>query len=215
MRVRALLAAFAALAASGTLIGLPPATAPSVAAPLGDGRPTIVIVLTDDQRIATIGPTRMPHVWSTLRRLGTSYPNASIPTSLCCPSRASILTGLYAHSTRVFSNMLPYGSWDLFHSQGLEDHTVAVALHDAGYHTALVGKYLNGSFPTALAAGYTPPGWDDFVSFTTSPNYYDYALNDGRTYGEDPADYSTDVLAAHAEQIVRDAPRKQPLFLYF
>lgn len=216
MRFGGLVAAFAAVAASGTLIGLPPGVAtPSLAAPSLDTRPTIVVVVTDDQRVRTIGPTRMPHLWSALRLRGRVYSNASVPTSLCCPSRASILTGLYAHSTRVFSNTLPFGGWDVFHARGLEDRTVAVALQGAGYHTAMVGKYLNGSFPTALAGGFQPPGWDEMVSFTTSPSYYDYSLNDGRTYGEAAADYSTDVLAAHAERIVREAPPDQPLFLYF
>ncbi len=216
MRLGGLAAALAAVTASGTLIGLSPGIASSGhAAPSLDTRPTIVVVLTDDQRVRTISRTRMPHLWSAVRLQGRVYPNASVPTSLCCPSRASILTGLYAHSTRVFSNSLPYGGWDRFHARGLENRTIAVALHDAGYHTALVGKYLNGSFPTALAGGYRPPGWDDLVSFTTSPEYYDYSLNDGKTYGEEAADYSTDVLAAHAERIIRQAPTNQPLFLYF
>jgi N-acetylglucosamine-6-sulfatase len=215
MRLGSLVAGVATLAASATLIGLPPGVASSSpAAPSVDDRPNIVIVLTDDQRIGSIGPTRMPHLWSSVRLRGRSYSNASVPTSLCCPSRSSILTGLYAHSTRVFSNDLPYGGWDVFHARGLEDQTIAVALHDAGYQTAMVGKYLNGSFPRALAGGYQVPGWDKVVSFTTTPDYYDYSLNDGRTYGEEPADYSTDVLAGDAEQIIRDAPSDQPLFLY-
>jgi N-acetylglucosamine-6-sulfatase len=214
MRPRALVAACVAVAAGAALLALTPAASSSRTAAPVDARPTIVIVLTDDQRVHTIGPTRMPHVWSILQQQGRTYPNASVPTSLCCPSRASILTGLFAHSTRVFSNTLPFGGWDVFHARGMEDRTVAVALHDAGYHTALVGKYLNGSFPEALADGYRPPGWDDFVSFTTAPNYYNYSLNDGRTYGDDADDYSTDVLAARAEQLIRQAPADKPLFLY-
>ncbi len=87
----------------------------------------------------------------------------------------------------MFANGLPYGGWALFHDRGLEDDTIATALQAAGYDTSLVGKYLNGPFPEALQAGYVPPGWDHFVSYTTrGEHYYDYSLNDGTSYGEDP-----------------------------
>ena len=173
-----------------------------------------MIVLTDDQRTETVRPEVMPRLWSDIREQGRSYPNAAVPTSLCCPSRASILTGLYAHHHRVFANGLPYGGWALFHDRGLEDDTIATALQGAGYDTSLVGKYLNGPFPEALQAGYVPPGWDHFVSYTTrGEHYYDYSLNDGTSYGEDPADYSTDVLAGYAKRLIRAAPADDPVFL--
>ena len=143
------------------------------------------------------------------------YPNAMAPTSLCCPSRASILTGLYAHNTGVYSNGLPDGGWELFHQRGLEERTVAVALHDIGYRTGMFGKYLNGSFPRQAAAGFTPPGWDTMVTFTTKPDYLNYRLNDGSKHGSGPDDYSTDVLGEHAVSFVRGAPADRPLFLYF
>ena len=99
--------------------------------------PNIVLVLTDDQRTGSI--KRMPAVWSLIRRRGVRYPNAMAPTSLCCPSRASILTGLYAHHTRVYSNGLPDGGWQRFHERGLEERTLAVALHDVGFETGMFG----------------------------------------------------------------------------
>ena len=175
--------------------------------------PNIVLVLTDDQRTGSM--KRMPAVWSLIRRRGVRYPNAMAPTSLCCPSRASILTGLYAHHTRVYSNGLPDGGWQKFHERGLEERTLAVALHDVGYQTGMFGKYLNGSFPREAAAGYTPPGWDRMVTFTTKPGYFDYRLNDGSRHGSRPQDYSTDVLGAHAVDFIRDTPADQPLFTYF
>lgn len=209
--VALVLASAAALA--GGLPGAVPASSGSAAV---DPRPNIVIVLTDDQRKGTIRPELMPQLWSQIRAQGRSYPNASVPTSLCCPSRASILTGNFAHTTRIYSNDLPNGGWQLFHDRGEEDHTIATALDTAGYDTSLVGKYLNGPFWTALASGYQPPGWDHVISFTSEGNhYYDYSLNDGSLHGDEPGDYSTDVLAGYAESFIRSAPRDAPLFLYF
>jgi N-acetylglucosamine-6-sulfatase len=175
--------------------------------------PNVVVVLTDDQRIGTM--SRMPAVWSLIRKKGVLFPNAMVPTSLCCPSRASILTGLYAHSTRIFSNLLPDGGWESFNSQGSEERTVATTLQAAGYRTGFVGKYLNGGFPRQAAAGYVPPGWDSFVTFTTSPDYFDYSLNDGSIHGNAPADYSTDVLRTHAVRFIRSTPSDEALFLLF
>jgi N-acetylglucosamine-6-sulfatase len=175
--------------------------------------PNVVVVLTDDQRIGTM--SRMPAVWSLIRKRGVLFPNAMVPTSLCCPSRASILTGLYSHSTRIFSNLLPDGGWESFNSQGFEDRTVSLALQAAGYRTGFVGKYLNGGFPQQAAAGYVPPGWDSFVTFTTPPGYFNYELNDGSSHGERPADYSTDVLRTHAVRFIRSTPSGEPLFLFF
>ncbi len=202
------------MALAATVVGLPHASTASSASAAVTDRPDIVIVLTDDQRTETVSPEGMPQLWSDIREQGRNYPNASVPTSLCCPSRASILTGLYAHSHRVFSNGMPFGGYTLFHQRGLEDHTIALALHDAGYETSLVGKYLNGPFPEALAAGVVPVGWDNLISYTSrGDHYYDYTLNDGSTHGEDPADYNTDVLAGYAKSFIRSTPADKPLFL--
>src|SRR5439155_1629121 len=78
-----------------------------------------------------------------------------------------------------------------------ESSTLATWAKAAGYRTGLFGKYLNG-YPFKCG-NYTPPGWDQWASFTYPPNYYDYTLildgNRTEPHGETPADYSTDVLA--------------------
>ncbi len=140
-----------------------------------------------------------------------------MPTPLCCTSRASLLTGRYAHDTGVWSNGRPDGGWWVFNEQGLEDRTVAVALQQASYRTGLVGKYFN-SFAKWSPPDHTPPGWDRFLAFRTpvkSGGYYHYALNDGTTRGGTAGDYSTDVLARAADRFIRRTPSAQPLFLYF
>jgi N-acetylglucosamine-6-sulfatase len=208
------LAGSAAAVLTGAL-PLGPAVGPSPArAATPQGLPNIVLIVTDDQRVHSINARLMPHVWSLLRRHGRDFVNTSAPTSLCSPSRATLLTGLYAHSTRVYSNGQAAGNWHTFHESGLERRTVAVALHDKGYHTGLVGKYLNGA-KHFVHRGSIPPGWDRFISFATKVSYYDYQLNRGPARRHRASDYSTDVLAKDAARFVRSSPRDRPLFLYF
>ena len=179
------------------------------------GLPDIVVILTDDQRVETLAG--MPHVQALLADQGTTFSRAMVPTSLCCPSRASMLTGSYAHDTGVWTNVRPDGGWWAFRAGGNEERTVAVALQQQGYRTALVGKYFN-TFGLYAPPGYRPPGWDEFLAFTTmdrSGDYYDYTLSDGSVHGSKPRDYSTDVLAAAATDVVRTTPATQPLFLWY
>lgn len=180
-------------------------------------RPNVVLIVTDDQRAGTLDA--MPNVTRLLRQPGTTYSKAMVPTSLCCPSRATILTGRYAHSSRMYGNGdiggRRYGGWSRFHELGLENITLAPALRNRGYRTALVGKYLN-FFGQNAPAGYVPPGWDYFSAMMSNHGaYYNYRLSDGGFYGSQPQDYSTDVLAARATDFIATTPADQPLFLYF
>lgn len=103
-------------------------------------RPSIVLVLTDDQRWDTLAS--MPAVQSELVAHGIRFTNAYVTTPLCCPSRATILTGQYAHTTGVLTNGWPlqHGGMALFD----DSSTVATWLADVGYRTGIFGKYLNG-----------------------------------------------------------------------
>lgn len=144
-----------------TLLGvqrtLDASTAVAAVTPKRPQRPNIVLVLTDDQRRATL--RRMPHVQELLVDKGTQFSNAMVSTALCCPSRATILTGLYAHHTKVYGNGdvggPKLGGWPKFHSAGDEKRTIALALHRQGYRTGLIGKYLN-YFGTYAPKGYAP-----------------------------------------------------------
>jgi len=161
-----------AAAWSLALAGTPGVAAPGVpdssvraSDALSDGRPNVVVIVTDDQRRETM--PYLPAVQRLLVEQGTRYTQAMVPTSLCCPSRASILTGLYAHSSKVFGNGdiggPRYGGWRRFHRAGMEDRTIAVALQNVGYRTALIGKYLN-YFGENSEPGFVPPGWDTFTT---------------------------------------------------
>jgi len=207
--------------ASGTTPGVAapgvpsPPDSPPVTTP--DTRPNVVVVLTDDQRRDTL--PHMPSVQRLLVAQGTQYTQAMVPTSLCCPSRATVLTGMYSHSMRFYGNGdvggPSRGGWRRFHRRGLEDRTMAVALQREGYRTALVGKYLN-YFGKHAPPGYEPPGWDTFSALMSNHgSYYNYRLSDGSVHGSAPEDYSTDVFAAKATEFIRATPADQPLFLYF
>ncbi len=178
-----------------------------------DSRPSIVLVLTDDQRWNTLWAMRA--VRSLVKRRGVDFSNAFVVNPHCCPSRASILTGRYSHSTGVYTNE------NEFHggfSQFDDSSTIATWLHEAGYSTALIGKYLNGYLPAD--AGYVPPGWDRWLAFATDAGggggYYDYMLSDdGRAvaFGHRPRDHSTAVLADEAVGFICDTAG--PLFLVY
>ncbi len=188
------------------------------AAPHGGGapRPNVVVILTDDQRFDTVGLEHsrdgvtpvMPNV-ERLASKGVTFQNSFTTTALCGPSRASLLAGRYAHSTGVKDNHGPdaLAAFDA-------SSTIAVWLHDAGYTTALVGKYINGYEDSALG---TPPGWDEWRAFKKA-KYFDYTLAENGVevrYGHADADYSTDVLAAKAVRFIRDHAGARPFFLYF
>lgn len=170
------------------------------------GRPNVVVILTDDQPVGTLDV--MPNVRRLIMSRGAGMRNGIIPTSLCCPSRASLLTGQHSHTTGVWTNTADNrGGWPAFESH--EDHTLATALDVRGYRTGLFGKYLN------LWGGTVPTGWDVFRSFRT-PGYYDYRLEgtgEPVDYGHAESDYSTDVLADLAVDFLSGASR--PAFVWY
>jgi N-acetylglucosamine-6-sulfatase len=175
--------------------------------------PNIVVILTDDQRFDTLWS--MPAVQSDLVDHGVTFSNGFVVNSLCCPSRASILTGEYSHSTGVYHIQPPNGGFSDFD----DSSTLATWLHGAGYRTGLIGKYLDGY--DGPDTHYIPPGWDTWFAFTSTTgngDYFDYTVSDNgvsKTYGNAETDYSTDVLASQADSFIRGANQSQPLFLYF
>jgi arylsulfatase A-like enzyme len=184
-------------------------------------KPNIILILTDDQDVETLA--HMPRVQALLVKQGLAFKNAFVTTPLCCPSRASILTGQYPHNNDILHNAPPLGGFVKFRDRGLEGSTVATWLRAAGYRTALFGKYLNG-YPTADNPTYVPPSWDAWYGkFDRGPDigdYFGYKLNEnGRVvaHGKDPSEYLTDVLVEKAVAFIQSAARDRtrPIFLYF
>ena len=95
-------------------------------------RPNILLIISDDQRYDTVN--YMPRTKARIFDQGITFSKAYVTTPLCCPSRASILTGMYAHTHGIQINTVPL-------RQSIP--TFPQQLHANGYYTGLVGKYLN------------------------------------------------------------------------
>lgn len=179
------------------------------------GRPNIVFIVSDDQRWDTV--SYMPRVLDRLAARGVSFTNAFVTTPSCASSRASMLTGQYAHNHGVLQIAAPYGGATVF--VGPDASTLATWLHDEGYRTGMYGKYLTDyarQCPPFTAACYVPPGWDEWHVFSNKQAYYNYQLAENgqiNSFGAAESDYSTDVIAAKAVDFILTA-EGQPFFLH-
>jgi N-acetylglucosamine-6-sulfatase len=173
--------------------------------------PNIVFVLTDDLSDDLV--QYMPTVQQ-MQQQGVTFTNYFVTDSLCCPSRASLFTGDYPHTTDVRSNVWPTGGWQVFDDRGEESSTYATDLQSRGYRTALMGKYLNQYQPTS---GHVPPGWNDWEVSGKGYHEYDYNLNVNGTvvrHGHKPSDYLTDVISRDSVSFIKDSVHShQPFFL--
>jgi N-acetylglucosamine-6-sulfatase len=177
------------------------------------GKPNFIIILSDDQTAHLFNRQLMPHVFSRLVDQGVDFTRAYVNVSLCCPSRASILTGLYSHHTGVQDNSNPLDG------QTPLRPNFAQALHDAGYRTMMDGKYLNSETCDPQ------PGWDQWVcgqEGSQNPEKHpakfdgiDPTLNvDGQVIPF--TGYTTDILAGYAEQFIeQNRDPDHPFLLYF
>ena len=196
------------LAAGLLLPGAPSLEVPATAA--AASRPNILVIMTDDQRLDD--QRVLSRTQDLLAASGTTFDNSFVSYALCCPSRATFLTGQYPHNHGVLANSGPNGGYSRLDSS----NTVAVWLQKAGYYTAHVGKYLNGY---GTASPKPPAGWSRWFGLIdpSTYQYFGYSVSvDGRpvTYGDAAADYQTDVLAAEAERIIRSlAGSSRPFFL--
>jgi len=179
--------------------------------------PNIVFVLADDLSSNLV--QYMPHVLA-LEKRGTTFTNYTVTDSLCCPSRASILSGRFPHNTGVFTNGGADGGFETFYKRGEEASTFATALQGDGYRTALMGKYLNNYRPRQKLGGstpYVPPGWTEWDVAGGGYGGFDYYLNQNHKdvyYRSAAKDYLTDVIANRGKRFVSAcAPGHQPFFL--
>ena len=151
----------------------------------------IILILTDDQRWDTICVNGiknaicdnleefpMPNIQNELVDKGFVFTNAHVTHPLCCPARASLLSGgFYSHNTGILTIQLPNGGAEKFSgfngNEKIDDLTIATILQENGYKTGLVGKYLNGYENLVNETenrAYIPPGWDDFIVDTLDQN---------------------------------------------
>jgi arylsulfatase A-like enzyme len=166
-----------------------------------DGRPNVLLIISDDQAWSTFSRRLMPSVYGQLVDRGVLFRRAYVNTSLCCPSRAQILTGLYEHNTGVDSNDV-----------SLTRPTLPMALHDAGYHTMLAGKYLN-SWPC------TPRPEFDRWDCVATPELSSLSMIDPMVNADGQwqrfTGYETDILASMASNFIAQTPANQPFFVMY
>ncbi|MFP4500707.1 MAG: sulfatase [Candidatus Hydrogenedentota bacterium] len=161
----------------------------------------MVFILIDDQRFDALGFVNDFFDTPNLDKLaagGTFFENAFVTTSLCSPSRATTLTGQYAHQHGVLDNSTRLDP---------DTPTFPKLLQEAGYKTAFCGKWHMGG-----SSDEPRPGFDRWVSFRGQGVYYDPTFNiDGERVRREG--YVTDLITDYAEDFLRQE-RDNPFFLY-
>ncbi len=169
-------------------------------------RRNIVFILTDDHRYDAMGfmkgqPWLQTPQMDRLAREGAHFKNAFVTTALCSPSRASILTGRYAHQHKIVDNNTPIPKGTHFFPQDLQK---------AGYKTGFFGKWHMGHEDDS-----PQPGFDQWISFLGQGTYMPSpsGLNiNGKKVPQ--KGYITDELTDYALEWMGTLPREQPFFLY-
>lgn len=194
--VAAMIAVVVALASLGREPN-PPATGPNV-----------IVIMTDDMRADDL--QYMPNTLRLLGDQGVTFRQMLSPYPLCCPARAELLTGQYSHNNGVQGNSWPRGGYYKLDST----NTLPVWLHDAGYATAFMGKYLNeyGSRdPVAI-----PPGWENFDgSVANVYNYNNVTTNQQGQVTPHPRVYQTSLFDARTTNVIAQyANADRPFFMW-
>jgi arylsulfatase A-like enzyme len=181
-------------------VGLGALPAPA-AGPVVDGRPNIVLITTDDMTDYDL--QWMPQTKRLMRSRGFEFTEFLSPHPLCCPARAELMTGQYAHNNGVLSNKGSRGGSALRD----RDNNVGRWLHDAGYQTAFVGKFFN-QFDRVV-----PLGWDHF-NYSMRGTYAPYDFN----YSEEPRpiedEYTADYVGRKTIDYVSEFKDKGPFFIW-
>jgi N-acetylglucosamine-6-sulfatase len=174
-------------------------------------RPNVVVIDTDDMNQTDISVMR--NTLALLGAQGTTFANSYVSYPLCCPSRATFLTGQYAHNHGVTTDQ-QYGQLD-------NSNTLAVWLRNARYRTAMVGKYLNGYGVPPFSRREIPPGWTQWFGLTggTEQHRYGYLLNENgkvRHYGQGARNYIDYTLDAKVNGLLKQwAISPKPFFIYY
>jgi N-acetylglucosamine-6-sulfatase len=164
-------------------------------AAIANRRPNVIVIQTDDQDMDEMYQTftnpqghQVPVMGNTLRLLGhggVTFANYYVSDSLCAPSRASYLTGEYAHNSGIEGNNLETsgeGAYPNFIDSPAEHHNLAIRLQEAGYRTIHIGKFLNQyGMPPYSTPTEQPPGWSDWETLnneSSTHHFYGYTLDD-------------------------------------
>ncbi len=179
----------------------------------------VIFILTDDQAANELSV--MPNVQTLIGAQGATFRRAYIPYPLCCPSRASLLSGQYMHNHQVRGNAPPNGGWEVFRPK--EADALPVWTHAAGYYNVHIGKYLNGYASGPPDPLPVPEGWDEWYGkISEDPLYYNYQLIEQtgpadtpelEFYGDQASEYQTDVFRDKAVDFVDGLTGSQTPFM--
>ncbi|GKY90757.1 hypothetical protein MPSEU_000048600 [Mayamaea pseudoterrestris] len=189
-------------------------------------RPNILLLLTDDQDVVLEGTKYMPRLRQLMAKQGTTFNNFFVHTPVCCPSRASILSGRYLHNMAMTDNSIDGNCYGTAWRANTEKKTFAVIAQKAGYQTAYAGKYLN-QYACRKNAGEkdcpVPPGWDRWMGLIGNSRYYNcltinrngtdgnvYVKQYGMSYEDD---YFSDVVANMTIRSIRTFSQQEEPFL--
>ena len=202
--------------AAATLVPAAGAPAQEAGSDGGPSGPNVIVLMTDDQTVADMTPL------SQTRRLigdaGVTFTRSYVSYPVCCPSRATFLTGQYAHNNDVHCLYEDCGGG---YGRLNQREYLPVWLERAGYATAHIGKFLNGYGSEWTAV--VPRGWTEWYGLIDHSTYrmWGYSMlenGERRTYGnvlrERPRLYQTDVVGRKAVDFIRRrAPDEAPFFL--
>ncbi|UNI22456.1 hypothetical protein JDV02_008345 [Purpureocillium takamizusanense] len=191
-------------------------SADDITASGGHGKPNFIFIMTDDQDLHLNSLDYQPLLKKHFTDKGTLFKKHFCTVSLCCPSRVSLLTGKAAHNTNVTDVSTPYGGYNKFVAEGLNDKYLPVWLQAAGYNTYYTGKLMNGhtirTYNKPVAKGWTRS------DFLIDPNTYRYfnasTVLDNGEFQFNPGKYSTDLVSNRAVEFLGNAiDAKKPFFL--
>jgi N-acetylglucosamine-6-sulfatase len=211
--------AWATLAAALVLLAIVGAGLAAREARGASSQKNVIFILTDDMTFSEL--SAMPNVQSQIAAQGTSFNEAYISFPLCCPSRATMMSGQYMHNHGVRGNFPPNGGWPRFRSH--ESNDLPVWLQGDGYYNVHIGKYMNGYGVTGDTLP-VPQGWDEWYGKVSEDAlYFNYQMIEKTGpvatphitfYGDQPSDYQTDVFTNRAVDFVKDSgASKQPFWL--
>ena len=195
---------------------------------VGQQQPNIILINVDDVDVEILTPSSIGSRFPEMSRFviqGTRFTNMHVTTPLCGPSRACLLRSQYAHNTSIRTNSLEAlpgngmpGGHRLYVDKGYDHDDLSTWMQAAGYHTMLVGKYLNND-----AVNLVPPGWDEFYSSRGNLYYetrrFTNRVNQGGAF-EIVADELNRTVAEMNDvlQLIDEHQNEQPgnpFFLYF
>ncbi|XP_031549888.1 N-acetylglucosamine-6-sulfatase-like [Actinia tenebrosa] len=183
-------------------------------------KPNIVLILTDDQDTILEGMSPMIKTKKLIQEKGISFENMFVTSPLCCPSRSSILTGMYTHNHHAINNSVEGNCASNKWQRESEKQTMNTFLKAMGYGTLFAGKYLN-QYGINETGGpqHVPPGWDKWYGLVGNSKYYKYTLSvNGKPEVHESdykKDYLTDVISRYATSFIQSrASSSSPFFMF-